>query len=203
MKFVDLSGQKFGRLTAIEKAYVKNKKTYWLCQCECGNKTIVLGTNLTRLHTKSCGCLQKEKHIGYMHGLRKHRLYNIWSLIKKRCINKQDKIYKYYGAKGITICDDWKNDFKAFYDWSMDNGYKNNLTIDRINVKGNYEPLNCRWVDKKTQHRNTTANKYYTYKNETHCIGEWAELYNIKRGTLWDRLKKGWSIEKALTTPIK
>lgn len=203
MKFVDLSGQKFNRLTVIEKAYVKNKRTYWLCECECGNKTIVMGTNLTRFHTKSCGCLQKEKHIGLIHGLSNHRLANIWCLIKKRCLNEKDKIYKYYGAKGITICNEWKNDFKVFYDWAINNGYEDNLSIDRIDVNGNYEPNNCRWVDKKTQTRNTTTNKYYTYKNETHCIGEWAEIYNIRRGTLWDRLNKGWSIERALTTPVK
>ena len=104
-------------------------------------------------------------------------------------------------CKGITICNEWKNDFKVFYDWAINNGYEDNLSIDRIDVNGNYEPNNCRWVDKKTQTRNTTTNKYYTYKNETHCIGEWAEIYNIRRGTLWDRLNKGWSIERALTTP--
>ena len=202
-KVIDLTGKKFGKLTVIKRVENQGKRTMWLCKCECGNETIVLGSNLTRLHTKSCGCLQKEKHIGFIHGFKKHRLYNIWGLIKKRCLNKNDKIFKYYGGKGIKLCDEWLEDFMNFYNWAMVNGYRDDLSIDRINVNGNYEPSNCRWVNKKTQTRNTTANKYYTYKNETHCIGEWAEIYNIRRGTLWDRLKKGWSLEKALTTPTK
>ena len=122
--------------------------------------------------------------------------------MKKRCINSSDRLFKYYGGRRITICEEWKNDFQAFYDWAMANGYKDDLTIDRIDVNGNYEPSNCRWANSKLQARNMRNNNFVTYKGETHCLSEWAELYNISYKTFWKRLKKGWEFEKALLTPI-
>lgn len=202
-KPIDLTGEKYGRLTVIKKAYKKDKFTYWLCECDCGNYTTVERGNLRSGHTKSCGCLQKEMHKAPNHLLRKHRLYNIWTLMKTRCYNPNSKLYKYYGKRNIKVCEEWKNNIKIFYDWAMANGYQDNLTIDRIDVNGNYEPSNCRWVSRKTQSRNLRSNITYTYNNETHCISEWAEIYNIRRNTLWNRLNKGWDIEKALNTPVK
>ena len=137
------------------------------------------------------------------HGLRRTRLYGIWNGILQRCFNPNRQKYKNYGGRGITVCDEWRNSFKAFYDWAMANGYRDDLTIDRIDVNGNYEPSNCRWVDAKLQAYNKTTSKYITYKGETKTLAEWAKEKNIKTPTLHLRLYKSkWSVEKALETPV-
>lgn len=210
-KAKDLIGQKFNKLTVIKR--VENhvqpsgqQYAQWLCKCECGNETVVRTTFLIKGRTKSCGCLVKEKNS--THGLKKSRLYAVWRDIKARCFNPNAVNFKNYGAKGITICDKWRNDFKAFYDWAMDNGYnpkakKGECTIDRIDVNGNYEPNNCRWVDNITQQNNKRNNRYLTYNGETHTTAEWGRILNISRFTLFARLKKGWSVEKTLSTPLR
>lgn len=136
------------------------------------------------------------------HGLTNTRLYRIWCNMKTRCYCKTDFHYPRYGARGIVVCTEWKNDFQAFYDWSMSNGYSDDLTIDRIDVNGNYEPQNCRWADNFTQANNTRRNRYYTYNNETHTLTEWSRIVGIKREILKDRIfKLGWSFEDAIKTP--
>ncbi len=151
-KLKDLIGKKFGKLTVIKRAENdKRGNARWLCKCDCGNEIITLGYPLTKGITKACGCLKGNKN---RHGFYKHRLYHIWSNICQRCSNPHNIGYKIYGARGITVCNEWKNDFMNFYNWSMENGYRDDLTIDRINVNGNYEPNNCRWVDYKSQARN-------------------------------------------------
>lgn len=120
--------------------------------------------------------------------------------MKKRCYNLKYKRYNDYGGRGIKICNEWLNDFKVFYDWAMQNGYKDNLTIDRIDVNGNYEPSNCRWANIKTQANNKRNNRIIEYKGEFHTMSEWANIYNINYKLLHSRLKKGWNIEKALFT---
>lgn len=210
-KFEDLTGKKFGKLTVIKR--VENhvqpsgaSYTRWLCKCECGNEVTVRTSDLTRGHTKSCGCLQKEKVT--THGLKKTRLYVIWRDIKARCFNPNNRGFKNYGAKGITMCDIWKNNFKAFNDWAMENGYNPNAkrgecTIDRIDVNGNYEPNNCRWVDNLVQQNNKKNNVFISYNNETHTVAEWSRILHIPPHTLYARLYKGWSVEKTLTTPLR
>ena len=204
-KVKDLTNQRFGKLIVIERVE-NNKKgnAQWLCKCDCGNKKIVTGINLRRKHVQSCGCLRLEKISGsncclYKHGKTNSRLYTTWHNMKERCLNKKNSRYKYYGARGIKICDEWKNDFMNFYNWAISNGYKDNLTIDRINVNGNYEPLNCRWITIKQQCNNRRNNHLITYNGKTQTMMEWAEFYNINYDILRFRLKKGWSIEKALT----
>lgn len=158
----DITGKTFNRLTVIKYLHSdKHYNSYWLCECECGNETVVTANRLRSGHTKSCGCYMKERSKeecikrNFKHGLRKTRLYRIWCNMKERCNNTNHPDYKrWYGCRGITVCDEWRNDFKAFYDWSMANGYGDDLTIDRINNDGNYEPSNCRWVDAKTQANN-------------------------------------------------
>ena len=208
----DLTGKKFGKLTVLKlnfkiQQYGKNgkkngNKYYWLCKCECGNETNISSTRLKNNIIKSCGCLQKEvmKQKMTKHAKSHNRIYKIYYKMLGRCYNKTDNKFLYYGGRGITICDEWKNDFKAFYDWSMANGYADNLTIDRIDNDSNYAPSNCRWVDIKTQANNKRNNHYITYNDETHTIKEWSELLNINYSTLHKRITKyKWEIEKAFT----
>lgn len=144
----------------------------------------------------------KEKRKPYS----KTKLYYIYHNIKTRCYNKKANNYKYYGAKGITVCDEWLNSFIAFQDWSYSNGYTEGqgLSIDRIDVNGNYEPSNCRWVDNKTQANNRTNNHYIMYKGKSKTLAQWSEELKINRQTLRDRIyRDGWAIDKAFTTPVK
>ena len=196
----DLTGQKFGRLTVIKYAYTKKKAAYWLCKCDCGKEIIIMANSLLSNKTKSCGCLRKD--LLKTHSLTKDRLYTTWNNIKQRCYNNKCFNYKYYGLLNITMCDEWKNDFMSFYNWAMNNGYKEDLSIDRINVNGNYEPINCRWATPKEQARNTRYNKIITYNNETHNLSEWAEIVGINPITLGTRLRRNWTIERALTTKV-
>ena len=207
-KFEDITGQRFGRLIVIKKADNYGNGNYkWLCKCDCGNEKEIEKSSLIAGLTKSCGCLHNEGN-RKTHGGKHTRLYHIWLNMKARCYNNNTKEYKYYGGRGITVCDEWKNDFKNFRDWSFDNGYmenvkRNECTIDRIDYNGNYEPSNCRWVDQKIQNRNSRHNKLITYNNETHCMSEWAEILNISYSCLKRRFRKNWEIEKALTTPVR
>lgn len=142
------------------------------------------------------------KNPNYKHGKRNTRLFSIWINMLTRCSNKNTKAYNYYGGRGITVCDEWKNSFNSFYDWSMNNGYESNLTIDRIDVNGNYSPDNCRWTTIKTQANNRRNNHYVNINGVVRTLTEWCELYGINYRTVQDRLKRGWSVEKALLTPV-
>lgn len=201
MKYKDISCQKFGRLTALYKLHnYHNRGSYWLCICECGNlKEVYLGS-LTSGATTSCGCYHKEiaKVANTKHGKRYTRLHKIWRDMKQRCYNKHNTSYKYYGKRGIKMCDEWLNDFMNFYTWAMTNGYNDKLSIDRIDVNGNYEPNNCRWATRKQQARNRRSNKYYTINGKTHCIKEWCKILNLNYKTVYTRLSRGWLVEKAL-----
>ncbi len=135
----DLTGMKFGKLTAI-KYFKTGNSLKWICKCDCGNEIICYGYDLQRGRTVSCGC-HKKKHAG-----RYTRLYSIWQSMKKRCLNPNHRFYKYYGGKGIGICDEWVNDFSAFREWALSNGYSDTLTIDRIDSSKGYFPENCQWI---------------------------------------------------------
>lgn len=188
--FKDLTGQKFGRLTVINRA--ENDKcghARWLCKCECGNTKIILGSHLRRGLIQSCGCLQREKIIENTktHGMTNTRIFHIWQNIKNRCYNINCDKYEYYGERGIIVCDEWKDNFVNFYTWAMSNGYTDELTIDRIDVNGNYEPNNCKWATQIEQARNKRNNVYITYNGETHTLPEWSEITKINKGTLYTR----------------
>lgn len=202
-RLIDLTGQRFGRWVVLGNAgRDKNGLTQWLCRCDCGNEVVVLGINLKKGRTQSCGCLQREQMVAKKttHGLRFTRLYRIWSHIKDRCLRETCRNYKDYGGRGITICDKWLHDFQAFYDWAMSHGYRDDLTIDRINVDGNYCPENCRWVTMLTQAGNKQNTKYIEFNGETHTLKEWSAIVGIPRDKLYDRIyAKKWSIEKAFS----
>ena len=130
------------------------------------------------------------------------RLGRIWNNMKKRCYNERHESYKYYGAKGVIVCDEWLHDFDAFKSWAIAHGYQEDLTIDRIDINGNYSPDNCRWVSPKGQARNRSSNHLITYNGITLSITEWAERLNMNIKTLTRRLNFGRSIEQALTIPV-
>ncbi len=167
-KAKDLTGKKFNRWTVLGRAGSNHKGlALWLCKCECGVERVVRGSDLRNGSSQSCGCLNIEasKAAATKHGHGHSRLYNVWVGIKQRCYYTNSNSYKYYGGRGITICDEWLHDFQAFHDWAIANGYdevaeRGGCTIDRIDVNGNYEPDNCRWVTMKEQsynRRNTVA----------------------------------------------
>lgn len=189
----DMVGKIFGRLTVLGKApSAKSGNIRWFCQCECGNETIVYGSHLRNGNTKSCGCLAIDTRVkmATKHNMSGTRLYNIWSWMKRRCNDSKVKSYPDYGGRGITYCDEWEQ-FKPFFDWAMSNGYSDKLTIDRIDVNGNYEPSNCRWADKETQANNTRKNVLVTINGISKSMPEWAEKSGISVGTLWWRYYNG------------
>lgn len=209
-----------GRLTVIEQAEDKilpsgRRITMWKCKCECGKIKNIDAQSLRKGSTKSCGCLHNElsairlKKIAEKHGKSETRLYNMWSSMKARCYNTNRKSYNRYGGRGITICDEWFNDFQTFYDWSIANGYdgkapKGQCTLDRIDNNKGYSPENCRWVDVKIQANNTSRNHLIEYKGKKQSLTQWATELGISRKVLEDRINKmNWDIERAFTQPKK
>lgn len=203
---VDLTGRRFGRLTCLEIAgQTKNKNMLWLCQCDCGKLTIVSQGNLTYGNVKSCGCLNvdRTKEVNTKHGLTHTRLYNIWRGIRKRCFDPTVPEYQNYGGRGISVCQEWL-EFINFANWAKANGYKDGLTIERINNDGNYEPTNCRWIPLAEQARNRRNSHFVSYSGETKTLAEWSNITGINPDTISARLKRyGWPVEKALTQPVR
>lgn len=196
MRFVDLTGKQFGRLIVIERyGYTKGKHITWLCECQCEQKTkvVVSGNHLKRGMIKSCGCLRKE----YTSQRGKNNIKH-----GQGCVNPNDAAYKNYGGRGIKICDEWL-DFSNFYEWAMNNGYEDTLTIERKDVNGNYCPENCKWATMKEQSNNKRNNHYLEYNGEIKTISQWADKLGISKSTISSRIELGWSTEDILTKPVK
>ena len=196
----DLTGKKIYNMKVISFAGINDKgRSTWLCECDCGNKKIVVGSELKRGKVKSCGCLNKT-----INGLYKSRLYRIHHLMICRCYTKSTTAYPLYGGRGIKICDDWlgENGFMNFYNWAMTHGYSEKLTIDRIDVDGDYCPENCRWATHEEQSNNTRNNRKLLFDNQTLTISQWSRKIGINRNTLDKRLRSGWTIEDAITKPV-
>lgn len=206
----NISGQRFGRLVAIKKVKNEHKgrAAMFLFKCDCGNYITTRASSVRSGHTQSCGCLQKEVTAkrATKHGGAQTRLYSVYMDFVERCFNKNSPNFEHYGARGISVCDEWlgENGFENFRKWAFANGYDENAqrwecTIDRIDVNGNYEPSNCRWANMITQANNTTRNVRYELNGKSYTIAELARIYNIKYQTLFHRLRKfGWSVQKAV-----
>lgn len=212
----DLIGKIFGRLKVVSYSHKEKKENnvgflhYYNCICECGNKCLVERNSLKYGNTKSCGCIHKEqivkrnKNTAKLSGdsVKYERLYNIYNAMINRCYSINNEKYNNYGGRGIKICDEWLNGWNCFKNWALSNGYSDNLTIDRINVDGNYEPNNCRWVTNKVQANNKTNNKYLEYNGETKTLSEWCDELNLPYHTIKARLNKlGMTVEEAFNTP--
>lgn len=189
----DLTGMRFGRLVVVELiGKAANGKYQWKCKCDCGNYTIVKGNSLTTDHTKSCGCLEKEtkREVNTIHGLRRHPLYKVWLNMKDRYYNPNNSHFKYYGGKGITVCNEWKDNFKLFYDWMINNGYEKGMSIDRIDNSLEYSPDNCRVIPFNKQSSNRTTNYAIIHEGVPYTVAELAKLLNVKSPTLYSRLRR-------------
>lgn len=201
-KIKNIRGNKYGKLTVISFVDVKNKKARWLCKCDCGSIVEVYGIDLRSNNTRSCGCLKHVHRDLGAHNLSKTRINNIYHNIKQRCNNPNSSTYKDYGGRGIKICNEWNNSFLSFYNWAMNNGYNDELSIDRKDNNGDYCPENCRWITHKKQMSNTRRNLIYIIDGETLCLSEWCERYNMPYWTVLRRIQHGSDIETALTKPI-
>lgn len=207
----ELIGQRFGRLIvmSVDKPYIWNGKIHdyiLKCKCDCGKETEVRrGSLVLKNGTRSCGCVHTEGLVqrNLIHNLSHTILYSRYLNIKERCYNPNCKAYKNYGGRGIKMCDEWFNNFESFYEWALSSGYKEELTIDRIDVNGDYAPDNCRWVTFKEQNLNKRNNRFFTYKGKTLSITQWGIELGGAVTLVCNRIDKmGWSVEKALSTPL-
>lgn len=200
--YIDLTGKRFGNLTVLRKTYkaIKNGKRYvcWECQCDCGNITTVYTNALKSGNTLSCGCYNRKR--AFKHGGKGTRLYNIWLAMKARCKNPNRPEYKHYGGRGISVCPDWEN-FANFQEWAITNGYQDHLTLDRIDVNGNYYPKNCRWATYEEQANNKRKTIKITVGDETHTISEWCKITNVPETAIRHRIHYGWEPQKIVYQP--
>ena len=199
-RLIDLTGQQFGKLIVVKRVenYVSPKGlkfSQWLCKCNCGNECIVRSIHLRTGYVQSCGCLKLKQN-----GNTTKRLWKIWKAMIYRCENKNDKNYLNYGERGIKVCDEWHL-YDNFESWALNAGYDSNAsfgkcTLNRIDVNGNYEPSNCRWVDQQTQTNNTRKNRYLTYHGVKHTFAEWTRIYNLSGGYIASKVNKGMTAEE-------
>lgn len=206
----DLTGKKFGKLTVIGLGEPRIKPCgkpvrIWKCQCDCGNETNVCTSDLNSGHTTSCGCVKKNilADITRKHGMTGTRIYNEYRGMKARCYNKNYQNYDNWGGRGIKVCDEWlgEHGFENFYDWSMSNGYTDDLTIDRIDNDKGYSPYNCRWATQLVQANNTRKNIYIQYQGKTQSLPDWCRELNLEYSMIYLRYKRGWSIDRMFNEP--
>ena len=200
-KAIDVTNQKFGRLTGVERRGSKNKDTLWLFDCECGNQKIIRLDDVRSGRTKSCGCFNSENTGNRFrkHGLRQTHEYNVWCWMKARCYSPNTTGYVNYGGRGVYVCDKWMDNFAAFYA-DMGPRPSSKHSIDRIDNDGPYSLENCRWATRTDQNNNTRRNIKYSYDGCHLTISEWANKLGVDRTTIYWRLRHGWTMEKALST---
>lgn len=195
---------KFGRLTVLEiqrkETSAKSRRIYWKCRCDCGNLTVVRGDCLTSGNTTSCGCYNRDKKTALIDNRTKDKLYHVYYGMKQRCNNPNDKQFKHYGGRGIRISEEW-NTYEAFRDWAILNGYEenHNLSIERIDVNGDYSPGNCKWIPANRQSCNTRKTIWLEYNGKTMCLNDWAKELNVNKNTLYHWIRdKGMTISEII-----
>ena len=189
---IDMTGQTIGELTVIKRAPNKpgSSRARWICKCSCGNTKAMRG-DVLRQGVVSCGCKNPAYKHGGCVGEKPTRLYVIWRDMKSRCSDTKNIGYSLYGGRGISVCDEWRNNFETFRNWAQENGYRDDLSIDRIDVDGNYEPANCKWATNKEQQRNKRTTVNITVHGKTKSLGEWAESLGVSYGALLHRRHRG------------
>lgn len=208
---IDIAGQQFGRLTVIEFSHSKNG-AHWKCRCKCGNVTIVRASILRNGTTSSCGCGSREvalknfsdarerRKVGFPYSIKMKDMYrNMF----KRCYDPSNKRYANYGGRGIKICEEWLVNQRVFYKWVSENGYEPGLTIDRIDVNGNYQPSNCRFATMIVQQNNTTRNRRLTWSGRTLTVAEWSRELGVASKAIQHRVDRGWDVERIFTQPYR
>ena len=200
----NLKGQRFEMLEVVDFSHTKNGYEYWVCKCDCGKQKIVLANNLVYEKTKSCGCLQKRRvsQTNRTHGQSQTRLYGIWKGMRNRCYNPNARSYEDYGARGIQICSEW-HDFDVFQDWALSNGYAEDLTIERKDCDGMYEPSNCEWISSSAQKKNTRRIHYIEHDGKVMSLADWSKHLGGGPNLVTNRLQRGWSEKDAVTIPVK
>jgi hypothetical protein len=206
-RIIDLTGRRFGKLLVVQKGGVNDSHSVlWKCKCDCGNDKTASSIVLLQGYTKSCGCLRKETTNpgNKTHGFSKKngkrsKLYRVWANMKDRCFNTNSCNYSNYGARSISMDNDWVNSYETFHNWAMITGYMEGLSIDRIDNDGNYEPYNCKWSTIKEQSMNRRTNHVVEYENSKYTIGELSEKFNINLSTLSSRINRGYSVEQAIS----
>ena len=199
---IDITGQRFGKLVATRPAGSRNGYTEWTCMCDCGNVVNVRTTNLRSGNSQSCGCTARQATIkrNTTYGDTGTRLHQIWRSMKQRCYDPGNQAYARYGGRGIVMCEEWL-EYHAFKAWALANGYSDNLSIDRIDVNGNYEPSNCRWADILTQANNKRNNRVITAHGKTMTLAQWSRHSGLALRTIQERLRRGWLEADAVTIP--
>lgn len=206
-RLIDMTGKRYGRYTVIKRVDKNDNKGWWLCRCDCGKEKVVHGHLLRIGSTKSCGCysIDNAKKNFTTHGLTQTKLYSVHRTMVARCQNPKNNSYKTYGAKGIKVCEEWLGEkgFINFYNWAMQNGFKDGLSIDRIDNNKGYSPDNCRWATTEQQSLNKKTNVFLEYQGQTKTLKEWSNVFDIPYKTLHARINRNWDLEKAFNEPVR
>lgn len=199
---LDLQGRRFGRLLALRQHELKKHGWDWLFRCDCGKEVVLRGSQVARLHTRSCGCLRVDtsREQETTHGKKNTRVYRCWSQMKRRCLNETDRRFADYGGRGIKVCDRWRESFENFY---ADMGDPpEGTSLERKDVNGDYCKDNCVWATDTEQANNKRNNRRVTYRGETKTLMQWARELNLNYTALVYRLNRGWTPEQAFTEPV-
>ena len=209
-KFTDLTGERFGRLTVVGRTTNSNtNRVRYVALCDCGKYVTVHASSLRSGLSRSCGCYKSEQWLksrtkhGQLSDGHRSKLYRAWNNMKQRCNNPNNPRYADYGGRGIKVCEEWQRDYAKFYDWAIESGYSEELTLDRIDVNGDYTPSNCRWADRVVQANNTRSNRYINIDGEVHTLADWSRIKGVKICTIDRRMRvHGWSERDAILTPV-